>query len=430
MLLFLSLQIFSNMKFIYMPKVNLFIVRKILLTVVLILVFFGAGYFLGLRQYRIQVESLRNIKISRETPPDKSVLDFSLFWHVWDTLEAKYFDKNKLVPAQMVYGAIKGMVEAVGDPYTVFLPPDQNKVVNEDLNGSFEGVGIQIGFKGTQLAVVTPLPGSPAEKAGVKPGDFIVGIKDTAKKIDRGTVGISLPEAVEEIRGAAGTKVTLTLLREGASDAITVELTRAKVEVPSLVLTYVGDNGNLADIKLLEFGSTTGDEWQKAVTEILSKKEVKGIILDLRNNPGGYLQEAVDISSEFLKVGTTAVIQEAADGGKISTNVERVGLLINYPVVVLINGGSASASEILAGALRDNLQTKLVGEKSFGKGTIQEPEEMGGGAGLHITIAKWLTPSGYWVNGKGLEPDVKIVDDPKTAEDEQLTAAIKLLNSK
>jgi carboxyl-terminal processing protease len=412
-----------------MPKINLFIIRKILLTICLIIVCFLVGYFLGSRQYQIQIESFKNIKISREVPPDKRVLNFSLFWQVWDTLEVKYFDKSKIVPSEMVYGAIKGMVESLGDPYTVFLSPDENKVVEEDLTGSFEGVGIQIGFKGTQLAVMAPLPNSPAEKAGIKAGDFIIGIKDEKKKIDHGTTGLSLNQAVEEIRGPAGSKVTLTLLREGETEPLTIELTRAKLDVPSLVLNYVGDNGKYAHLKLLKFGAETTDEWKKAVDEILKKKEVVGVILDLRNNPGGYLQGAVDIASEFMKVGSVAVIEENSNGARDELKTERIGLLTNMKVVVLINGGSASASEILAGAMRDNSHIKLIGDKSFGKGTIQEPDDLGSGAGLHITVAKWLTPSGYWVNEKGLEPDIEIEDNAKTTEDEQLQKAIDVLNS-
>jgi carboxyl-terminal processing protease len=412
-----------------MPKITLFIVRKIFLTVCLIIACFLVGYFLGSRQYQIQFESFRNIKISREVPPDKSVLDFSLFWQVWDTVEAKYFDKNKIVPAEMVYGAIKGMVESLGDPYTVFLTPTENKVVNEDLNGSFEGIGIQIGFKGTQLAVMAPLPNSPAEKAGIKPGDFIIGIKDESKKIDHGTTGLSLNQAVEEIRGPRGSKVTLTLLREGVTEPLVIELTRAKLDVPSLILNYVGDNGKYTHLELLKFGAETTGEWKKAVDEIIKKKEVAGIILDIRNNPGGYLQGAIDIAAEFMKVGSVAVIEEKSNGIRNEFKTERIGLLSNTKVVVLINGGSASASEILAGALRDGKNIKLIGEKTFGKGTIQEPDELPGGAGIHITTAKWLTPSGYWVNEKGLEPDFKVEDNVETTEDEQLQKAIEFLNS-
>lgn len=345
-------------------------------------------------------------------------------------LSSKYFDKTNLNPGKMVYGAISGMVSAIGDPYTVFLPPEENKVVQEDLNGAFEGIGIQIGFKGTQLAVIAPLPGSPAEKAGIKPGDFIIGIKDEGKKIEMGTVGISLPEAVQMIRGKAGTKVTLTLLRDTSPKPMVVELVREKMEIPTLILSYVGEGESVAHIRLLKFGGETEKEWSKVVSEILKKKSVRAVVLDVRSNPGGYLQGAVDVASEFLKNNSVVVIEERGDGSKSEYKVERMGLLTNIPVVVLINEGSASASEILSGALRDIRKIKLVGEKSFGKGTIQEPAQLDNGAGIHITVARWLTPSGYWVNEKGLEPDVEIEDDPKTSEDEQLQEAIKLLESK
>ena len=388
---------------------------------------FGGGYYLGLQGYKADVKEFPKVTITREVPVDKQELNFSLFWRVWDTLTAKYFDKSKLNPAAMVYGAIEGMVSAIGDPYTVFLPPSENKVVQEDLNGTFEGVGIQIGFKGTQLAIIAPIPGSPAEKAGVKAGDFIINIKDEGKNIDRGTVGISLPEAVKAIRGTAGTKVTLTLIREGEVEPIVVDIVRKELNVPTLILTYVGEAGSVAHIRLLKFGGETDEEWMKAVVEISKKEEVKAIVLDLRNNPGGYLQGAVDVASEFLKTGSLVVIEERADGTRNEFKVEKIGLLINIPVVVLINEGSASASEILAGALKDIKGVSLVGEKTFGKGTIQEPLQLEGGSGLHITIARWITPSGFWVNEKGLEPDVAVEDDPDTAADEQLEKAIELL---
>lgn len=413
-----------------LPKLELSKVRKYFLIIIAIVLLFGSGYYLGYSAYKVDLKTFPKVTISRGLPVDKTNLDFSLFWQVWDNLTAKYYDKEKINSSEMIYGAIKGMVASLGDPYTVFLPPSENKVVNEDLSGSFEGVGIQIGFKGTQLAVVTPLPGSPAEKEGIKPGDFIIGIKDEGKGIERGTVGISLPEAVEIIRGKAGTKITLTLLREGINEPLVITMTRQKIDVPTITLSYVGEGGSIAYLKLLKFGSETETEWQKAVKEIVAKKETKGLVLDLRSNPGGYLQGAVDTASEFLKLGSTVVTEEGGDKTQASYKVERVGLLQNMSVVVLINQGSASASEILAGALRDDKKIKLVGETSFGKGTIQEPEDLEGGSGIHITIAKWLTPSGYWVNEKGLEPDVKIEDDPKTTEDEQLQKAIETLNSK
>jgi carboxyl-terminal processing protease len=413
-----------------MPKIRLPKLRRTILIVFGVVAIFSGGYFVGASGFKASLTRFPQVTISREVPPDKGSVDFSLFWRVWDTLYAKYYDKSKFNPGKMIYGAIEGMVSAIGDPYTVFLPPEENKVVQEDLNGSFEGVGIQIGFKGTQLAVVAPLPDSPAEKAGVKAGDFIIGIKDEAKGIDRGTMGISLPEAVQAIRGNAGTKVTLTLLRDKNPEPITVELTRAKLDVPSLILSYVGEGDTLAHIRLLKFGAETDAEWQKAVREIASKGNIKGVILDVRNNPGGYLQGAVDIASEFLKNGSTAVIEERGDGTRNEFKVERIGSFTNMPTVMLVNEGSASASEILAGALRDDRKIVLVGQKTFGKGTIQEPLDLDNGSGLHITIAKWLTPNGTWVNEDGLEPDVKIEDDSQTTEDEQLLKAVDILQAK
>jgi carboxyl-terminal processing protease len=410
-----------------MPKISFNKLRKLLLVVLVLATIFSSGYFLGNRNFRASFEKFPQITISRDNPPGKESIDFSLFWRVWDVLGESYFDKTKLNPVKMVYGAIEGMVSSLGDPYTVFLPPEDNRIVQEDLSGSFEGVGIQIGFKGSQLAVVAPLPGSPAEAADIKAGDFIIGIKDEAKDLDTSTSGMSLPEAVKLIRGPAGTKVILTLLRDNEPEPLVVEITRAELEVPSLILTYTGDGGGYAHIRLLKFGGETDKEWQKAIREILGKSEVTGVILDVRNNPGGYLQEAVNIAAEFTKTDTLIVTEEKTSGVTNEFRTERIGLLQKMPVVVLINGGSASASEILAGALRDIRGISLIGEKTFGKGTIQEPQQLENGAGLHITIAKWLTPSGTWVNENGLEPDIAIEEDPETSEDEQLLKALEVL---
>ncbi len=396
------------------------------------LMVFAGGYLLGIKGYRAQIDAAKKIQIVRLTPPDKSDLDFSFFWKVWDSLTAKYFDKEKIDQRAMMYGAISGMVSALGDPYTVFLPPGDNKVMNEDLSGSFEGIGIQIGFKGSQLAVIAPLPDSPAQKAGLKAGDFIVGIKDEVNNVDRGTAGISLPEAVKLIRGKAGTKVALILTREGLTEPFTVEIERAKLEVPSVLLSFVGKDKTIAHLQLLKFGGDTSAQWEEKVSEILNNKDTKGVILDLRNNPGGYLEGAVETAGEFLPVGTLAVIEQGADGVKKEYKTQRTGRLVKIPLVVLVNGGSASAAEILAGALKDNQRAKIVGEKTFGKGSIQEPMDFENGSGLHITIAKWLTPAGVWVNDKGpasqggLDPDVKIVLDDKTKDDTQLQAALSI----
>lgn len=416
-----------------MPKIRLLGLRRTLIVIIIAGGIFSFGYILGSKGYQasIEKEDSYNVSISRELPAERKNLEFSLFWRVWETLETKYFDKDKLIPSKMIYGAIKGMVAAVGDPYTVFLPPSENKVVQEDLQGSFEGVGIQIGFKGTQLAVISPLPDSPAEKAGAKAGDFIIGIRDEGKGIDRGTGGISLPEAVQAIRGPAGSTVTLTLLREDSVEPIEIDIIRASIEVPSVTLSFVGENENIAHVKILKFSGETLDEWEEVVIELLINPEVAGIIMDVRNNPGGFLQGAVDLASEFLDTGALVVIEDSSDGGFEEFKVERIGRFKNQKVVILINGGSASASEIFAGALRDNEKIQLVGQTSFGKGTIQEPQQVGNGAGLHVTIARWLTPSGFWVDEGGLVPDYEAKDNPDTEEDEQLEAAIDfLMNAK
>jgi len=410
-----------------MIKISFFRLRKLLLFTFVIAFTFAFGFVLGNEGFKVRLESVKNIEITRELPPNKENVDFSLFWKVWDTLESQYFDKSKINRTDMVYGAIGGMVSALGDPYTVFLPPGENKVVQEDLSGSFEGVGIQIGFKGSQLAVIAPLPDSPAEKAGIKAGDFIIGIKDEGKKIEVGTIGITLPEAVKMIRGKAGTKVTLILTRDEVKTPLSIEVERKMLNVPSVILSYAGKDNTVAHLRISKFGGETAAQWNEKVDEIVKNKNIKGIVLDLRNNPGGYLEGAVDIYGEFVKTGSVGVIEERSDGNKKEYKTERIGRLMTMPLVVLVNGGSASGSEILAGALADANRAKLIGEKTFGKGSIQEPIQINGGSGLHITVAKWLTPNGTWINGTGLEPDVKISDDEKTTEDEQVQDAVEFL---
>ena len=406
-------------------KLNFSKVRKVIISAVVVVGVFAGGYYLGVQGYRAEITRYLHLSINRTTPADKNV-DMSLFWQVWDLMAEKYYDKSKLDPSQMVYGAIEGMVSSAGDPYTTFLPPAQNKIVNDNLSGSFGGVGIEIGYKKGQLAVISPLPGTPAEKAGIKPGDYIIKITDAARGVDIDSTGMSANTAVTYIRGTEGTKVTLTLLREGKSDPIVVELTREKIDVPSVTMSWVGENSDIAHIKVSEFGAETKKEWDKYVSEILTKKGTKGIIVDLRNNPGGYMQAAIDLASDFVPTGTTVVIQENGDGTKEEYKSKSLPRLGKFSTVVLINGGSASASEILSGALRDDAGIKLVGDKSFGKGTIQEPVDITGGSGVHITTAKWLTPKGTWVHEKGLMPDIEISNPDNATEDAQLNAAIKL----
>jgi carboxyl-terminal processing protease len=408
------------------PKVSLTKIRVVSTVILFSILSFAAGYAFGFKGYDVEPRGL-TLNISRETPKDKNV-DFAMFWDIWDEVHKGYFDKNSIDDSALVYGAIKGMVSSVGDPYTVFLTPSENRVTQEDLSGNFEGVGIQIGFKGSQLAVVSPLEGSPAEDAGVKAGDIIAGIKDEEKDIERGTVGITLPEAVQIIRGPAGSIVTLSLLREGSDTPIIADVIRREINVPSVALEFVGEDESIAHLKVLKFGGETEEEWESAVLEILKKQNLSGVIVDVRNNPGGYLQGAVGLGSEFLAEGDVVVAEEYSDGSKTEFFVERVGRLTRDKVVVLVNGGSASASEILAGALRDQIEAPIVGDITFGKGTVQESKQLEGEVGLHLTVARWLTPSGYWVHDQGITPDYEVENDPETIEDEQLDQAIQVMN--
>jgi carboxyl-terminal processing protease len=319
------------------------------------------------------------------------------------------------------------MTQALNDPYTVFLPPQDNKESKEELNGTFEGVGIQLGFKNEQLAVMAPLEGMPAKAAGILAGDYILHIKDTQKDIDQDTGGLSLPKAVELIRGPRGSEVELTILREGWNETKVFKIKRDTIIVKSVELDWVGDGGDIAHLQLTRFGGRTDAEWLEAVNEI-NRRQAKGVILDLRNNPGGYLQGAVTLAGEFLPSGKIVVQQENSQGAKETYSVDRTGRLLTQPLVILVNEGSASSSEILAGALQDYARGKLVGEKTFGKGTVQEALDIGENAGLHVTTAKWLLPKGAWVNDtKGLTPDVEVEDNTDTEEDEQLTKAIEEL---
>jgi len=369
---------------------------------------------------------LGNDKIEKSL--DKSEIDLGLFWQVWDKLGESYLIKENLKPKEMVWGAIKGMTASLGDPYTVFLPPEDNQSTKEELNGAFEGVGIELGFKDKTLIVVAPLAGMPAEAAGIKAGDYIFHIKDELKGADTETTDMSLPEAVKLIRGKKGTEVALTVLHEGETETKVIKLKRDTIVIKSVALEWQGEGKNVAWLKLSRFGDRTQSEWDEAVSEILKHNQLKGIILDLRNNPGGYLNGAVALASEFLKPGLIVVKQESAKGETETFSVTKAGRLLTQPLVVLVNKGSASSSEILSGALRDNQRAKLIGEKTFGKGTIQEALDVAEGAGLHVTTAKWLLPLGQWVNEtKGITPEIEVQDDKTTAKDEVMEKALENL---
>lgn len=406
-------------------------ITEIILLLSLAIFLFGSGYKLGQYKSKLNLEKL-NFNLTGSTGSakiSKKNLDFTLFWDAWDKLENKFIDKNKINSQKLYYGAIKGMVSSLEDPYTFFLTPDENKESKRDLEGKFEGIGAQLGLQDSRIIVVAPLKDSPAQKAGVRAGDFI------NKVDDQSTKGWTLPQAVAKIRGPMGTKVKLTLERDNKEFELII--VRNQIKIESVELNYEKKNNQtIAHLKINQFGDNTNDEWDRAVDEVAEKwrqRTIKGLVVDVRDNPGGYLDGSVYIASEFLPQGKLIVKQVSSKEDAKNYNVTRSGVLLDIPVVVLINKGSASASEILAGTLRDYKRAKLVGEKSFGKGSVQEALDLKTGAGLHVTVAKWILPNGDWINGKGIEPNLKIENEIKQGNsltreaDKQLEKAIELL---
>jgi len=387
---------------------------------IILLIVFGSGFYFG-QKGNIQITK-EKVFIGKEIGQPEKV-DFSIFWDVWKIIEKKYVDRP-VDYEKMVYGSVSGLVKSLGDPYSVFMDPEKSKEFIEDMQGTFEGIGAEIGIRDNILTIIAPLEGTPAEKAGLKAGDKII-------KIDgETTIDITLNEAVRKIRGEKGTEVILTIIREGVEESQEIKIIRGTIDVKSVRWELKKINGtDLAYIKIRSFSKDTVQELNKAANDILSSS-AKGIVLDLRNNPGGYLDIAIKVSSFFIDSKEVVVIEDFGNGKKRQYKSSGQSKLSHLPIVVLINKGSASASEILAGALRDIKKVKLVGEKTFGKGSVQELEKLKDGSSVSLTVAKWCTPSGECINKKGLKPDIEVeMDDEnlKNKEDKQLEEAMKLL---
>jgi len=343
--------------------------------------------------------------------------DFSSLNNLQSTLERKF--DGAVDSAEALDGAKAGLVDSLGDPYTTYLTKKQAQELSDDLKGNLSGIGAEIGFRNNQLTVIAPIAETPAAKAGLQPKDMII-------KIDgKDPSGLSLEEAVSKIRGKAGTEVTLNIMRDNDTP-FDVKITRANISVPSG--SYKKD-GTIGIITVSRFGDDTVDIVKKAVVDLESQGATK-FVLDLRNNGGGYLQAAVGVSGVFME--NKVVVEERKNGktiDKLSTGAG--GTLVGKPLVVLINSGSASASEITAGALQDHKVATLVGEKSFGKGSVQEIIDLAGGAQLKVTIAHWFTPKGRDIDETGITPDVEVkmsTDDINAGLDPQLGKAKELLN--
>lgn len=365
--------------------------------------------------------------LDTDVPAERKEIDFSVFWQAWNVLEEEYNEPEKMDAEKMVDGAVGGMVASLGDPYTAYLPPEDKVRSGEDLAGAFFGVGIELGYVDGVLAVVAPLDGTPAAAAGVQAGDLILRVKDTTKKTDEATTGWALGEAVDKIRGPKDSEVILTMYRKDKTEPYDVSLRRQEIVVKSVELKFVEENGKrVAHIRLSRFGERTAAEWTEAVQTILKEKsQINGIVLDMRNDPGGFFDEAINISSDFIVSGP--VVTQKGRFSDQAYNSKGTARLVGIPLVVLVNGGSASASEIVAGALRDRLSSKMVGQKTFGKGTVQDRRELKNGGAIHVTIARWMLPGGSWIHEQGIPVDVEVQDDPNTPADEMLSKAIETL---
>lgn len=359
-------------------------------------------------------------------PDAYAKVDFNVFWQAWEMLEKYYVQPEKIETTKMVDGAIRGMTASLGDPYTAYLPKEDKIRTGQDLAGAFYGVGIELGYVQGTLAVIAPLDGSPAAKAGVQAGDLILRVKDEQKEIDESTNDWTLNHAVDVIRGPRNSPVILTLFRQNnGNEPFEVTLVRDEIVVKSVEVEFIEHNGKrAAHINLSRFGERTIDEWNDVVAQILKQKgTISGVVLDMRNNPGGFFDDSIAIASDFIPSGVI-VSQKGrfTDEDFRSTGTAR---LKDIPVVVLVNGGSASASEIVAGALRDQIDAKLVGQKTFGKGTVQDRRDLSNGGALHITIARWMMPKGEWIHEEGIPVQVEVQDNPETPDqDEMLDRAI------
>jgi len=397
------------------------------IAVILFIVSFGGGLLLG-RYLNIKnqlTDENGNIQISKVINLNRSLnksssVDFSQFWDVWDKVSKKYVTSTQEV--DMFYGAISGLVNSLNDPYSVYLPPKDAYEFAKDLSGEFEGIGAEIGIKEKQLIIVSPLPNSPAEKAGLRPGDYIITIDATS------TLGMDTNTAVRMIRGKAGTIVTLKIYRQGMDDYKDIKITRAKINIPAVMYSL---KNNIAYLRIMQFNDSTKTEFDKVIAQ-LKKDGAKGIVLDLRGNPGGYLTASVDMLGQWIERGKVVVSQKGRTTPSTDLKSNGPAELANLKTVVLINRGSASASEIVAGGLRDYKKAVLMGEQTYGKGSVQDFEVLSDGSALKLTIAEWFTPNGVNINQEGIKPDIEVKEDwsaEKVGEDKMLDAALSLFSS-
>ncbi len=330
-------------------------------------------------------------------PISRDRQEFNKLYSTYDTLNKQYY--TKIDQKKLIDGAIKGMITSLDDPYTDYMDEDQAKNFHETISSSFEGIGAEVQQKGNQISIVSPIKGSPAEQAGLKPNDIVLSVD--GKKLE----GMTANEAVLLIRGKKGTKVDLLIQREGTSQPISVSITRDTIPIETVYAKM--DKDKIARIQITSFSERTGDELEKAIND-MKKQGMKGMVLDLRQNPGGLLDQALQIASLFVPKDEIVFQVEDREGHKQIAKSKNTGGKPDYPVVVLVDEGSASASEIVAAALKESADIPLVGVKTFGKGTVQTTEDFKDGSNVKYTMAKWLTPKGNWIHRKGINPDIEV----------------------
>ncbi len=402
------------------------VVKTGVFVVLAIAVLVGASYYSYNYGYLKGIENPKTVIVRGVTDLEKGKeegIDFSVFWEAWQMIKDKYVKADELDSQNLVYGAIEGLIGSLEDQNSVFMAPLDAKKFNEDIAGEFSGIGAEIGIRNDQLVIIAPLKGTPAEKAELKPMDKILKIDDKT------TDGLSTDEAVKLIRGLKGTTVILTILRQNWEKPKEISIVRDTIQIPTL--DWEIKEGDIAYFHLYNFYEQAPLLFYQAVVKI-ALSAPKGIILDLRNNPGGYLEASVNLAGWFLEKGEIVVSEKFRSGEKQEFKSYGSGFLKDLPIVVLINEGSASASEILAGALRDNRGIKLIGKKSFGKGTVQELQTLKDGSMVKITVAYWLLPKGHQIEKNGLVPDYEIdltEDDIKANKDPQLEKAMEIIKN-
>jgi carboxyl-terminal processing protease len=346
--------------------------------------------------------------------------EFAVFWEAWHLIESEFYGELPTMQ-EVTYGAIRGVLVAVGDDGTSFIDPERAAVMREDITGGFEGIGAVVNMlPNGRLTIVEPLPGRPAAQAGLQPGDLVLQVDDTPIQ------NMTLIEAVSLIRGPAGSTVRLTILRKGVKEPFEVAIVRARIEIEVVESRML--DGDIAYVRLAEFNAKATKELQEALRELLAQ-EPAGLIFDLRSNPGGYLQTSVEVTSQFIDEGL-ALTEKGKGDLEREYRVESGGLATEVPLVVLVNAGSASASEIVAGAIQDSGRGILIGERTFGKGSVQLPHTLSDGSELRITIARWFTPKGREIQGVGIIPDIEVemtLEDLEAGHDLQLERAVEYL---